>query len=79
MRRIVWLLALFLIANFVFNWRVNQWKANQIKQASDKIDKRIDETMRTLDAIKQRIGNDEAWQRLKHPLEKSLEQSSDRQ
>jgi uncharacterized membrane protein len=43
----------------------------ETKQASQ-----VEKINATLEAIRERIGDDEAWQRLKSPLEKSLQESN---
>lgn len=74
MKRAVWLLALLLIANSVCNWRMTQWKVNEIKQASEGIDNRIDETIRTLEQIRKQMQDDEEWHKAQRSVKSNLPQ-----
>lgn len=69
MSRIIWLAFILLLFHWVFQWKLAEWKVKKIQQASEQIERKLDEVTSELDIIILRYMEDsKALERVKQHL-----------
>ncbi len=69
MSRAIWLACILLLLHWVFQWKLAEWKVKKIQQASEQIERKLDEVSSELDTILLRYIEDaEALERVKTHL-----------
>jgi hypothetical protein len=69
MSRIIWLACILLIIHWIIQWRLAEWKVKEIQQASEHIERKLDEVTSELDGILLRYIEDaEVLERVKAHL-----------
>lgn len=79
MNKVIWLLCLLLIINWLCNYKLTEWKVQKIQQTAEHIEQKIDKVVteleqylkNPLDHIKLEMKDDEAWTKTKRLLENS--------
>lgn len=51
MSRAIWLLCLLLIANWIFQWKLAEWRVKEVQKASAHIERKLDEVSSELDTV----------------------------
>lgn len=59
--RLIYFIALLMIANIIFNWKLAQWKVQEIQKATNHIEAKIDGTLETLEQIRIEMKDDPKW------------------
>jgi hypothetical protein len=69
MSRAIYFFLMLLLANWLFQWKLADWKIKKIQQSAEQIEKKIQEVSSELDLVIQHYLKDpEQWQRVKSRL-----------